>query len=160
MIKSTINCSENGCCDHVQKYKKLECLCWEEGGSWDGCLAAVWERRVGMGKKKGKRKRVSAEWVYIGFYRWNHLRNVSVGIPVGESAGDCATSLYGDPGLNPSVIPSVKSSEKNPRHHTVATFQKNYIICRRYGRYIPTVSLTEIVCRYIPTELPMKKFRW
>jgi len=63
-----------------------------------------------------------AEWVYIGFYRWNHRRNVSVGIPVGESIGDCATSLYGDPGLNPSVIPLVKSSEKNPRHHTLATF--------------------------------------
>ena len=101
---------------------------------------------------------MSAEWVYIGFYRWNHLRNVSVGIPVGESAGDCATSLYGDPDLNPSVIPSVNSSEKNPRHHTVATFQKNYIICRRYGRYIPTVSLSEIVCRYIPTELETKLF--
>ena len=49
MIKSNINCSENRCCDHIQKYKKLECLCWEEGGelgwvfgcslgeeSWDG----------------------------------------------------------------------------------------------------------------------------
>jgi len=74
-----------------------------------------------------------------------------VGIPAGDSAGDCATSLYGDPGLNPSVIPSVKSSEKNPRHHTVATFQKNYIIRRRYGRYIPT----NIFHRYIPTVSPM-----
>jgi hypothetical protein len=42
--------------------------------SWDGWLAAVWEGRGGMGKKKGKkkekqRKRVlSAEWVYNGFY--------------------------------------------------------------------------------------------
>jgi len=36
MLKFTINCSENGCCDHVQKYKKLECLCGEEGESWDG----------------------------------------------------------------------------------------------------------------------------
>ena len=44
---------------------------------------------------------------------------------VGKSAGECATSLYGDPSLNPSVIPSVKSSEKNPHHHTVATFQKS-----------------------------------
>jgi hypothetical protein len=41
--------------------------------SWDGWLAAVWEGRGGMGKKKRKkkdkqRKRVSAKWVYNGFY--------------------------------------------------------------------------------------------
>ena len=47
---------KNGYCDHVQKYKKLECLCWEERESWDGWLAAVWEGRGGMGKKKGKKK--------------------------------------------------------------------------------------------------------
>ena len=68
MIKSIINCSENGCCDHVKKCKKLECLCSEEGESWDEWLVAVWEGRVGMRKKK----RESAEWVYISFYRWNH----------------------------------------------------------------------------------------
>jgi hypothetical protein len=38
--------------------------------SWDGWLAAVWEGRGGMGKKKGKkkekqRKRVSADGVRI-----------------------------------------------------------------------------------------------
>ena len=86
---------------------------------------------------------------------------------VGDSAGDCATSLYGDPSLNPSVIPSVKSSKTNPRHHTVATLQKNYIIRRRYGLYIPTeyvrryiltVSPTGTVCRYIPTEVEMELF--
>jgi hypothetical protein len=54
MIKFTINCSENGCCDHVQKYKKLECLCGEERESWDGWVGVVWEGRVGMGKKKEK----------------------------------------------------------------------------------------------------------
>jgi hypothetical protein len=40
--------------------------------SWDGWLAAVWEGRGGMGKKKKEkqRKRVSAEGsVYSGFYR-------------------------------------------------------------------------------------------
>jgi hypothetical protein len=49
MIKSTINCSENGCCNHVRKYKKLELLVVRRGGelgwvvdcslggeSWDG----------------------------------------------------------------------------------------------------------------------------
>ena len=104
---------------------------------------------------------MSAEWVYIDFYRWNHRRTRSVGIPVGDSAGESVTSLYGYPSLNPSVIPSVKSSEKNPCHHTVVTFQKNCIVHRRYGRYIPTnvfhryittVSLTDGICRYIPTD--------
>jgi hypothetical protein len=84
-----------------------------------------WGRRRGRKRRRRRMgKRVSAEWVYIGFYRWNHRRTGFVGIPVGDSAGECATSLYGDPCLNPSVIPSVKSSEKNPCHHTVATFQK------------------------------------
>jgi hypothetical protein len=90
------------------------------GESWDGWLAAVWEGRGGMGvmgKKKGKkkekqRKRVSAKSVYTGFYRWNHRRTRSVGITVGDSADGSATSLYGYPDLNPSVISSVKSSEK------------------------------------------------
>jgi hypothetical protein len=70
-------------------------------------------------------------------------------------------SLYGYLSLNPSVIPSVKSSEKTPRHHAVASFQTKCIVRRRYGRYIPTnifcryiltVSLTELVHRYIPTD--------
>ena len=34
--------------------KKLECLCLEEGESWDGWLVTVWEGRVGMGKKNEK----------------------------------------------------------------------------------------------------------
>jgi len=85
-----------------------------------------------MGKKKGKkkekqRKRVSAEGVYNGFYRWNHRRNVSVGDSIGDSDGETATSLYGYLGLNPPVISLVKSSEKTPRHHTVASFQTNCI---------------------------------
>jgi len=39
--------------------------------SWDGWLAAVWEGRDRMGKKKKEkqRKRVSVDgWVYNGFY--------------------------------------------------------------------------------------------
>jgi len=109
--------------------------------SWDGWLAVVWEGRGGMGKKKRKkkdkqRKRVSAKWVYNGFYLWNHRRTSFVGDSIDDSAGESATSLYDYLGLNPSVIPSVKSSEINPRHHTVATFQKNCIGHRRYGRYI------------------------
>ena len=116
-----------------------------------------------------QRKRVSAQQVYIDFYRWSHRQTRSIGIPVGDSAGDCATSLYEDPGLNPSVIPSVKSP-KNPRHHTVATFQKNYIFRRDtvgiyqrkpidvFRQYIPIVSPTGIFCRYIPTKVVMELF--
>jgi hypothetical protein len=129
------------------------------GERWDG---------EEEGEEEGEIEEESVRaWVYIDFYRWNPQQNVSVSIPVGESAGDSVTSLYGDLGLNPSVIQSVKSSEKNTRHHTVATFQKNYIIHQGYGRYIPTnllcqyipiVSPTSIVCRYIPIELEMELF--
>ena len=93
---------------------------------------------------------MSAEGVYNGFYQWNHRRNVSVGDSIGESA----TSLYGYLGLNPPVIPLVKSSEKTPRHHTIASFQTNCI----GRRYIQTGSPTELCCRYIPTELKTELF--
>jgi hypothetical protein len=39
--------------------------------------------------------------------------------------------------LNPSVFPSVNSSEKNPRHPAVA-FSKKFLARRRCCRYIPT----------------------
>jgi len=106
---------------------------------------------------------VSAEGVYNGFYRWNHRRIHSVGDSIGDFDGESATSLYGYLGLNPSV----KSSEKTPRHHTVTSFQTNCIGHRRYGRYIPTkifcryiptVSPTELCRRYIPTELETELF--
>jgi hypothetical protein len=77
-----------------------------------GRLAAVWEGRGGMGKKKKEkhRKRVSVDrWVYNGFYRWNHRWNYSV--------GDSATSLYDYLSLNLSVIPSVKSSNVTTSLH-------------------------------------------
>jgi hypothetical protein len=70
-------------------------------------------------------------------------------------------SLYGYLSLNPSVIPSVKSSEKTPRHHVVISFQTKCIVRRRYGRntptkyfrrYIPIVSPTKLVRRYIPLD--------
>jgi len=95
--------------------------------------------------------------VYNGFYRWTHRRIYSIG----DSVGDSAKSLYGYLSLNPSVIPSVKSSEKTPCHHVVASFQTKCIVRWRYGRYIPTkyfrryiptVSPTELVRRYIPSD--------
>ena len=95
--------------------------------------------------------------VYNGFYRWNPRQIHSVG----DSIGDSVMSLYGYLSLNPLVIPSVKSSEQTPRHHAVASFQTKCIVRRRYGRYIPmeyyrwyipTVSPTELVHRYIPSD--------
>ena len=96
--------------------------------------AAVWEGRGGMGKKKKEkqRKRVSVDWwAYNGFFR----RITSVGDSVGESA----TSLYGYISLNPSVIPSVKSSDvTTPLHisrqtvysvgETVGTYRWKYFV--------------------------------
>jgi hypothetical protein len=70
-------------------------------------------------------------------------------------------SLYGYHSLNPSVIPSVKSSEKTPRHHAIASFQTKCIVRRRYGRYIPldfemefspSVITTD---RIVPSVIPL-----
>jgi len=121
--------------------------CNLEGERWDGKEeeGETEEESVGRGG------------VYNGFYRWNHRRIHSVG----DSIGDSAMSLYGYLSLNLSVIPSVKSSEKTPHHHAVASFQTKCIVRQRYGRYIPTnifrryiltVSPTELVRRYIPTD--------
>jgi hypothetical protein len=55
-----------------------------------------------------------------------------------------------------------KRLKKNPRHHIIATFQKNYRIRRWYGWYIPTdvfrwyrqtISPTDGFYRYIPTDV-------
>jgi hypothetical protein len=93
--------------------------------------------------------------VYNGFYRWNHRRIHSVGDSIGDSIGYSAMSLYSYLSLNPSVIPSVKSSEQTPRHHAVASFQTKCIVRWRYGRYIPT----EYYRRYIPTVSPTELVR-
>jgi len=92
--------------------------------SWDGWLVAVWEGRGGMGKKKKEkqRKRVSADgWVYNGFFRRIH------------SVGDSATSLYDYLSLNPSVIPSVKSSDVTTPLHI--SRQTVYPVGETVGRY-------------------------
>jgi len=87
-------------------------------------------------------RRESEECGYIGFYRWNHRRIRFVGISVGNSDDECVTSLYGNPGLNPSVIPSIKSSEKIPCHHTVSSFQNSiYSVDDVVGIYRRTYSV-------------------
>jgi len=105
--------------------------------SWDGWVAAVWEGRDEMGKKKEKqRKRVSVDgWVYNGFYRWNHRRNHSIG----DSIGDSATSLYGYLSLNPLVIPSVKSSDITTLLHI--SRQTVYPVGETVGIYRQNISI-------------------
>jgi len=73
------------------------------GERWDGE-----ENGEEEGETEEERKRVSAESLCTGFYRWNHRRKPSIG----DSASGSDTSLNGYPGLNPSVFPSVNSSEK------------------------------------------------
>ena len=68
-------------------------------------------------KGGGKRRRNrggSVAWCYINFHRWNHQRKYSV--------GERVMSLYGDPGLNPSVILSVKSPVKTSTSSTCFFF--------------------------------------
>jgi hypothetical protein len=83
---------------------------------------------------------VSADgWVYYGFYRRNHRRNNSVGDSIGDSVGDSATSLYAYLSLNPSVIPSVKSS--NVTTPLYISRQTVYAISETVGRYRWNISV-------------------
>jgi len=105
-------------------------------------LAAVWEGRGGMGKKKKEkqRKRLSVDgWVYNGFYRWNHRRHHSVGDSIGASIGASATSLCGYLSLNPSVIPSVKSSDVTTSLHI--SRQTVYLVGETIGIYRRNISI-------------------
>ena len=100
--------------DIVTTYKSIRNLsaCVEKRGR-DGMGGWLQFGRgeVGWGRRRGRKRRNRGrecrQRVYIDFYRWNHRGTPSVGIPVGDSTGECVTSLYGDPGLNASVIPSV-----------------------------------------------------
>jgi hypothetical protein len=47
--------------------------------------------------------------------------------------------MFSCPGLNPSVFPSVNSSEKNPRHPAVAIFKKNFSLSVYTDGIIPSV---------------------
>jgi len=97
------------------------------GESWDGWLAAVWEGRGGIGKKKGKkkekqRKRVSVELICTAIFRQIHRQQFSVGESIGYSA------------------------QKNPRHHAVATFKKSFS-----PSAIPPVLFADGI---IPSKIP------
>jgi len=117
---------------------------------------------VGWGRRRGRRRRnrgreeerVSVEAVYTGVYRRNHRQKYSVGNTVGDFAGVSDTSLLGCPGLNPSVFPSVNSSEKNPRHPAVAIFKKKFLPSAMPPIYtdgiIPSVYTVDITDEVFP----------
>jgi hypothetical protein len=89
-----------------------------------------------MRKKKEKEGRGwSAEWWYINFCRWNHQRTPCVGDSVHNSDSELVTSLYGDPGLNPSVILSVKSPTKTFTSSNCFFLNSIYYVCNSVGIY-------------------------
>jgi len=171
MIKST----RNRYCDHVQDIRNLS-ACVENSGELE------WVVDFSLGGERWDGKEEEGETKEESVDRWGgYIMVFSDGITDGYIPSVIpsvvpsvtATSLYGYLSLNPSVIPSVKSSEKTPRHHAVASFQTNCILRRRNSRfiateilcqYISTVSLTELGRWYIPTDfemelLPMEFFR-
>ena len=56
---------KNGCCDYVQKYKKLECLCLEEGGVGMGGWLQFRRGEVGWGRRSRNRGRECWQSGYI-----------------------------------------------------------------------------------------------
>jgi hypothetical protein len=61
--------------------------------------------------------------------------------------------MFSCPGLNPSVFPSVNSSEKNPRHPAVAIFKKHFS-----PSAMPAASPTVFFRRVIPTDFETELF--
>jgi len=124
-------------------------------------------RGGGMGKKKKEKQRKRAltdRWAYNGFFRWNHRRITSVGDSIGDSVGESVTSLYSYLSLNPSIIPSVKSSDVTTSLHisrqTVYLIGKTIDIYRqKYFVGIPTMSPTGLCRRHIPINFKMEFFR-
>jgi len=95
---------------------------------------------------------VSADgWVYNGFFRWNHRRITSVGDSIGASVSESATSLYDYLSLNPSVIPSVKSSDvTKPLHisrQTVYPVGETVGIYRPFCRWMEAVGIYRQILR-------------
>ena len=136
MIKSTINRRT----DVVTTYKSIRKIsaCVKKRGIFLGgwvvvcCLGGEsWD-----GEEEGEieEERVCREWIYW-LLPMELRRTRPIGIPVGNSDGEWVTSLYGDPGLDPSIIPSVKSSEKVPHHQTIFLFQNSiYFVSISVGK--------------------------
>jgi hypothetical protein len=103
------------------------------GERWDGE-----EEGEEEGETEEERKRECRQRQYILESPTEHS--------VGNTVGVSDTSLFGCPGLNPSVFPSVNLI------HVIPPLQFSKKISRR--RYIPT----ELFRRYIPAASPMDFF--
>jgi hypothetical protein len=78
---------------------------------------------AGVGEEEGEIEEGwggPAAWWYIHFYRGNYQQKYFVD----DSDGEGVTSLYGDPGLNPSIIPLVKAPAKTSKSSTCFFFSK------------------------------------
>jgi hypothetical protein len=95
-------------------------------------------------------------WAYNGFFRWHH-RQITF---VDDSVGDSATSLYDYLSLNPSINPSVKSSDvTTPLHisrqivypvgETVGIYRWKYFvdIYRPFHRRVEAVGIYQQILR-------------
>jgi hypothetical protein len=133
---------KNEYCDHVQKYKKLECLCWEEWrvgmGGWlqFGRGEVRWERRRGR-RKRNREREYCRQSGYIMAYRRN--------VPVDDSDGENVMSLYDYLSFNPSV----KSSEKNPWKYHVTVRLSRF---KSVGKIILQKSMSPHHCNF-PNKL-------
>ena len=127
-------------CDHVQKYKKLECLCWEEeeslgGESWDGeeeveieeervdRVGIFWLLPMESSTNTSRRYTRRSFWRWMGHVTARRSRFESLGHFIGKIVWKNSTSSH------------------------CFTFSKFYIFHWQYDRYIPM----KVVHRYIPT---------
>jgi len=88
-------------------------------GGWLFAVGESWDL-----KEEGEkyRRRESAEWAFINFYRWIHRHNYSICNFVGYSDGKQGASLYGNFALNPSVISSACYTVNRSHHCTELQF--------------------------------------
>jgi len=96
------------------------------------------------------------EWeieLYINYYWWNYWQNYFIYHSYCNFIGIFDTSLYGQLGLNPTVIISVNSSTKN-LHIIAQLVFLFFIFCLVFSRYL----LTEYFCQYISKELTIENF--
>jgi len=98
------------------------------GERWDGEEEGEEEEGEEEGETEEERKAECRQRQYniLDLPTASPMEN-SIGKTVGDSAGVSDTSLFGCPGLNLSVFPSVNASEKNPRHPAVAISKKKFL---------------------------------
>jgi len=113
---------KNGCCDHVQKYKKLECLCWEEGRVGMRGWLQFGRGEVGWGRRNRAKECRQSGYIFTFADRIinGHIPSIYPSVIVSRHCTEI-----------PVWIPRHSVGKivwKNPRYHAIATFYKNYII--------------------------------